>query len=344
MNKLKNDSIKYKLLSFDELAINIDRLSRLKFPEYSFNRVFTDILTKYLIYPKYSKEEIAKLNDKLIINLVKEIWNKSVLNCCGNELINTVPNQALKLSIQHLFSDIDKRTSSFINAELNFSPILQRINTNNCSNNLKFLSVINKIFNKNKKILLEDLKILREKYFLQFPIEKLVIVEGITEEILLPEYANKLGLNFNKNGIYIIGAGGKSKSPALYTKIKDRLNIPIILMFDKDATDICQNLENFLNKKDKCILLDKGEFEDILSKTHIKRSLNNEYEPATPLTLNELRNHNKMCINIEDFYRTRHLGEYKKSKVAKILSKNLKYETDITPEIKKIIYDIYSTC
>ena len=36
---------------------------------------------------------------------------------------------------------------------------------------------------------LEDLKILREKYFLQFPIEKLVIIEGITEEILLPEYA-----------------------------------------------------------------------------------------------------------------------------------------------------------
>ena len=44
-----------------------------------------------------------------------------------------------------------------------------------------------------------------------------------------------------------------------------------------------------------------------------------------------------MCENIELFYKSRHLGEYKKSKVAKILAENIKYDTDISDEIKNII-------
>ena len=43
------------------------------------------------------------------------------------------------------------------------------------------------------------------------------------------------------------------------------------------------------------------------------------------------------CENIEEFYRTRHLGEYKKSRVSKLIANNIAYKTDITEEIKEII-------
>ena len=69
----------------------------------------------------------------------------------------------------------------------------------------------------------------------------------------------------------------------------------------------------------------------------IKRALNAEYTPATPLQIQELRLKEKMCENIELFYKSRHLGEYKKSKVAKIIAENIKYSTDISEEIKNII-------
>jgi hypothetical protein len=47
-----------------------------------------------------------------------------------------------------------------------------------------------------------------------------------------------------------------------------------------------------------------------------------------------------MCENIQLFYRTRHLGEYKKSKVSKIIAKNIKYKTDITQEVRDILRQI----
>ena len=173
-----------------------------------------------------------------------------------------------------------------------------------------------------------------------FPIKKLIIVEGITEEILLPVFAEKLKHNFQNEGIYILGAGGKSKSPSLYMKLKDKVKIPIILLFDNDAKEICDILKNNLHDKDKIIIISNGEFEDILSLNLLKRALNNEYEPATPVVIDDLRIYNKMCENIEEFYKSRHLGEFKKAKLSKIIAENIKYETDITEEIKNIIFSI----
>ena len=122
--------------------------------------------------------------------------------------------------------------------------------------------------------------------------------------------------------------------------MKEKVKIPIILLFDSDAIEICNVLNKTLLNKDKIIIITQGEFEDILSLNLIKRTLNTEYEPASKLLIDDLRVVNKMCDNIELFYRTRHLGEFKKSKFSKIIAENIKYETDITEEIKNIIFSI----
>ncbi len=341
MNQLeKKSDIKYKLLTFDELIINLDRLSRFKIPEESFSRVFYSIIYKNLIYPKFSKVDIEKLDSKIIKNIVEEIWNKSVENIFEVKNINRSSNKALKISIEQTFKNINKRTKTYINAKLNFSDILKNLDYETVPINLKFLIKANNEFINEKEIDIEELRNLRTKYSLLFPIEKLIIVEGITEEILLPVFANKMKSDFNKKGIFILGAGGKSKSPTLYTKVKDKLKIPIIFLFDSDAKEICASLEKNISEKDKTILIKEGEFEDILSLNLIKRSLNDEYKPASPILKEELHLHNKMCDNIEYFYRTRHLGEFKKSKLSRIIAKNVKYNTDLTDEIKKIIHTI----
>lgn len=341
MNLLKNKlEIKYKLLSFDELVINLDRLSRFKLPEENFNRVFNSIIYKNLIFPKYSKIDIEELDPKIIGKIVEEIWNKSVANIFAVKNINTVSNQVLKISILETFKNINERTKTYINTKLNFSDILKNIDYETAPINLKFLIKADKEFSDKKKINIDDLTLLRNKYSLLFPIKKLIIVEGITEEILLPVFANKMKSDFNKEGIFILGAGGKSKSPTLYTKVKDKIKIPIIFLFDSDAKEICTFLQDNIEKKDKIILIESGEFEDIISLNLLKRALNDEYKPATPIIKEELHIYKKMCENIENFYRTRHLGEFKKSKLSKIIAKNIKYNTDITNEIREIILSI----
>ena len=196
---------------------------------------------------------------------------------------------------------------------------------------MKFLIKTHKLNNEEK--ILETSK----KHSLLFPVRKLIIVEGITEEILLPVFASKLKIDFNREGIYILGAGGKSKSPNLYFRLRDKLKIPVILLFDFDALEICSVLKQNIYPKDQIIVIEKGEFEDILSLSLIKRTLNKEYEIAVPIIKKDLYLYKKMCDNLELLYRTKQLGEFKKAKFAKFIAKNVNYNSDITNEIKNLI-------
>lgn len=333
------DNIKFKLLTIQELIINLDRISRFKLPELTYKRVFISILNRYLITPKYSKTEIEMLDYTYVSKIVKKIWNESVKLHFPNSKQNLSVNLALKLATNSTFKNIDKNIKILINTHLNFSPILENINYDTAPQNLKFLKKVSENFN-STKITYKDLEELRLKYSLLLPVKKLVIVEGITEEILLPIFANALGYNFDKNGIFLLGAGGKSKSPTLYYQLKNYLKIPINFLFDDDAIEIYDQLKNILEKKDNAIIIENGEFEDILSLNLIKRALNNEYLPATMLTIKELRCNQRMCKNLEYFYRTRHLGEFKKSKISKIIAKNVKYKTDVTEEIMLLIKNL----
>lgn len=323
--------LKYKLLSFDELTVNLDRLSRFKLPEESFTRVFHGIILKYLISPKYSKSEIELLKPKYISDIVKTIWNESVKASYSCKNIKHEKN-VLKELINTTFKNTDKRTQTYIDTKLDIKPVLLNLNYDECCFNLKFLI---KAYTSN-----ENYENLRKKFSLKLPIKKLLIVEGVTEEILLPVFAKKLNRDFDKEGIFILGAGGKSKSPTLYMKMKNKLKIPVIFLFDADAQEVYKVLKENILKKDFIIMINNGEFEDILSKNLIKRSLNNEYLPATPISIAELRKNKKMCLNIEEFYKSRKLGEFKKSKMSKIIAKNVKYNSDITSEIKNIVYNI----
>lgn len=328
---MRQNRIKYKYLTLDELIINIDRLSRFKLPEESYFRVFSSVLLKCLISPKYSKSEIENLDAKIISEITMEIWNNSVENLFGK---SESEFNILKAIAKSEFKNFDEKTKILLNTNLKIKYVLKKINYETAPLNLKFLIKTSMLSS------FENVISFSRKNKLMFPVNKLIIAEGITEEILLPVFAEKLNKSFYSNGIYILGAGGKSKSPALYMKLKDKVKIPIILLFDSDAKEICSVLKKQLAPKDKIIIIDKGEFEDVISPNLLKRSLNKEYEPIDPILIDELRVHKKMCENIEDFYRTRHLGEFKKSKLSKIIASNVKYDSDITDEIKNIISQI----
>ena len=336
MGLFRDKTFKYKMLTVDELVINLDRLSRFKLPEYSYFRVFSSIIQKNLIFPKYNKSELENLSPEINSYIVKEIWNKSVQNIWGKSNSFDSAYKAQKMLINQTYKNIDEKTSVFVKTVLRFSEILNSLSNNELPKNLKFLKKVSDTY-KDSNFSFKDLIQLRDEHALEFPISRLIIVEGITEEILLPVFANKLGVNFDEKGIFILGAGGKSKSPALYFELKDKIKIPISILFDDDAKDIVDVLNTNLLKKDKSVLIQKGEFEDILSVNLIKRSLNAEYEIAVPITKSELLLYPRMCQNLEEFYRTRHLGEFKKAKLSKILAENIKYDTDVTEDIKCLI-------
>lgn len=330
---LNGDKLKFKNLTKDELIISLDRLSRFKLPEISYKRVIFSIISKNLILPKYSKEELEKLSADYIVSIFQKIWNDSVYFIYGKNFKPTT-QKALQFLVKSTYKNLDEDTIKFINSKIIIEPILQELDFDKSPCNLKYLIKCNKA----KSI--DEINTIVQKYSLKFPIRKLLIVEGITEEILLPVFSKKLGFDFDAIGLFVLGAGGKSKSPSLYMELKDKLKIPVIFLFDKDAEEIAINLEKNILSKDKVIVINQGEFEDILSLNLIKRTLNNEYEPITKLTIDELKHSERMCDNIQEFYKIRHLGEFKKAKLSKLISENIKYSTDVSEDIKTLVMKI----
>jgi len=66
--------------------------------------------------------------------------------------------------------------------------------------------------------------------------KKVVLVEGMTEELALPIYLEKVGLDVLREGVDIIGVGGKGEL-AKWWRLFTAYNIPCYVCFDNDAKD-----------------------------------------------------------------------------------------------------------
>lgn len=64
----------------------------------------------------------------------------------------------------------------------------------------------------------------------------IVLVEGDTEVLALPEYLRQCGLNTDEEGIAIIGVGGKGNL-AKWRRLFDAFGIPTYIVFDNDGSD-----------------------------------------------------------------------------------------------------------
>ena len=198
--------------------------------------------------------------------------------------------------------------------------------------NLKRLAIIQNDFS--------NLKEKRNKYALRFPVEKVILCEGITEEILLPEFSRLAGFDFDREGIKLISAGGKNQVAKLYCELKDELKIPIFILLDADAVEISEVIKNILRSQDTIYLIKHGEFEDIFSLNLIKRTINNRYKNICECNIADFKKSEPMTRILSEFYRIHELGDFQKADFAKELAENLKYQTDLTDEILEIINKI----
>ena len=69
--------------------------------------------------------------------------------------------------------------------------------------------------------------------------------------------------DFDKNGIKLIGAGGKNQVAKLYCNLKNDLKIPIFILLDADAKTTAEQIKPILRESDKIYVIKHGEFEDI---------------------------------------------------------------------------------
>ena len=320
---------KIKPLTKEQIVISIDRLTRFKNTEVKYLRVFRDILVNNLISPKFKKSDLEKMNYNELRNWAEYIINYSLLNLGIKLEEDYLINQRL-YEYENSVYENEENVQSLLKNKINYKACLEFIDENS-PKNLRWLKSLGRV---------KDIRLERHNKSLRFPIEKVVIAEGATEETLLPEFAKRCGFDFDKEGIYVLSAGGKNQVVKLYYQLIESLKLPIFVLLDKDAKENLEEIKPRLRECDSIHLLQCGEFEDLLPLDLIKRTLNYELNNISIIE-NEMFNTEAPRVKIlEEVFKTRGMHEFKKVEFAQMVKRNIVSETDISPEIRDIIEEI----
>ncbi len=309
--------MKIKQLTTEQLIISIDRLTRFKEPEIKYLRVFKDVILNNLIEPKFKKSDLDEMDYEEIKNLAEKIINYSLPK--SNDF--TI-NQKL-YDYENSIFNITEKANRLLKNKINYKEIIKLL-PDNIPQNLKFL----KTLELNSK----------ERYC--FPVEKVLLCEGITEEILLPEFARICGYDFEQNGIYIISAGGKNQVVKYFYNYAECLKIPIFVLLDNDAQKNLQEIKPKLREFDKIHLVKSGEFEDLLPNSLLIKTLNYATQNISLAPIEGLENSTSKVEFLEDFFRHRGLHEFKKAEFAQTVKQNITGLDDVSSEIKEIIKEL----
>ncbi len=314
------ENFRAKPLTNEQILISIDRLTRFKPTEEKYLRVFKDIIISNLVYPKYKRQELDNMDYEQLTKLADYVFELSLGNAKSLDI-----NKKLEVYENSVFK-LDVNSKRLLDNNINYEEAIKLIDENSPIN-LRWLKSLASS---------DNLSEMRELHALRFPVKKLVICEGLTEEILLPEFAKLLGYDFDCNGVYVISAGGKNQVVKLFYKMADLLNIPVFVLLDSDALENSHEIESKLRPIDKIYLLKSGEFEDILPVDLVEKTLIYATENIS-LPAVECIEKGHTVEFLEDFFKHRGLHEFKKAEFAEMVKENLSPTAEVSEEIKSVI-------
>lgn len=316
--------LKIKPLSEQQIIISLDRLTRFKYTEDKYLRVFKEIIASNLISPKFKKKELDLLDYIELTMFAEEIINFSLRGLGIPARQHLVINQKL-LEYEKSVFNFDKNVEKLLKNKIDYESALNLFGED-LPCNLKWLKSLVKDENQIDN---------RETFGLKFPIGKVILVEGITEEILLPRFAKLCGCDFDKRGINLISAGGKNQVVRIFYQLADVLKLPIFVLLDSDAKSNFEEIKPKLRKGDKVYVLKNGEFEDVLPLNLIKRTLNEMLKNFSSISVEDLRKDMPMTKILHEILKEKGL-EFKKAEFAALVSENIT-EKDISSEVQEII-------
>ena len=293
--------MKYKIPDKNYIKISLDRLTRFKPVIERYERIVDDILHKFLISSADDKISNLALEEK--INLSSEIFNSAL-----NKKTDLSLNEIIKKDEEKIFY-LTETEKKYLNSKIDFEAALDLFETDELPLNLQRLKL--------QKNLSSDET--RKKYSTLYPVKKAVLTEGITEETLLIEFAKILGVDFKKEGIFVLGAGGKNQVARKYYKMIEEIKIPVFILLDNDADEICELIKPKLRKIDSLYKIKSGEFEDILPKNLIKNALNFHFSQNLLSNGDDFEESNHTVENLNNCYKNNGWGEFKKADFAKIV-------------------------
>lgn len=299
MNTIILNNIKFKPISEDKLLFYTEKLFKFKKPTLKIKKVFLDIINKYLISPKLNLDYYILNNIDETVNIVETVWNSSVYEIYKKdyEYSNVLVDD---LNSIFVLSDYEKK---MFGVKIILKPLLEKLKL--------------------------EIKIPTTK--------KLILTEGITEQLLLPRFAQVYGYDFSKNNVQLVQAGGKNQVAKYYLDYINYVKIPIVILLDNDAKQIYDILNPKIRKTDKMILLPNGEFEDLLLSSLIKKAINSNFKNVVQIELSDIDKNISKVEALEKLYRVKCLGDFQKGEFAKLVQKSISNKTHLSKSIVNLL-------
>lgn len=320
--------MKIKPLTKEQLIISIDRLMRFKEPEIKYLRVFKEIILSNLIEPKLKKSELDVMDYEELRDYAVSVINFSL----GGESSDLTINKKISDYENSVFN-ISDNAQVLLDNKINYSEISKIV----CHPALVAGSDTKLTSPLPSPKLGEGVKTAIPEKSEIYSIKKILLCEGITEEILLPCFAQIMGVNFKENGIHIVSAGGKNQVVKYFYRYAECLKIPIFVLLDNDAVENKEQIIPKLRPIDKIHLVKSGEFEDLLPKSLVIKTLNYLTENISTAPIEGLEEAESTVEFLEEFFRHRGLHEFKKADFAQAVRENISTPDDLSDEIKEII-------
>lgn len=329
--------MKFKKIEKEYFPTVLDRLFRLEPASNRYKRVFDDIINKFSI-----EKKLKNLTQDEEISLVKEIFNSSFENKEDFNELNNLLNLIILQIEKNTFSR-NELSENYLSVDLNLAKMIKETDFSNC--NTKNVKWLKKII-ENKELLADfnNLKILRKKEALLYPVEKIILCEGQTEFILLETLFKLFNFDLDKEGIFVMASGGKNQVARNYYKMRDYIKLPFFILLDKDAYQIKKLIQPKLRQNDKIYLIKNGEFEDLIPKEILVKTINDIHKNEFNCSTADFDDNLTMVNNLENIFKKYGLKEYKKADFAKelknFIEQNSTSDDFIESEIKQILEEL----
>ena len=316
--------MQYKKIPNEYFIIILDRLTRFEPAYIRYERVINDILSKY-----YNN------NHKNLSTEEKIYHCNEIINLSVNSDINDFYLNDILTELERKYFEFNELSYQYLSARFNLYGLIQEIQKiNELPINVAWLKEINK----NRK----DVYSLRNEKSLLFPIEKIILCEGQTEYTLLESVFKLFGFDFSKNGIKVIPAGGKNQVARKFYQMLEHVKMPFFILLDKDAEPIKELIEPKLRPIDRIYLLESGEFEDLIPRNILQKTINTVHSNELNCIWDDFNDNLSMVNNLEFIYRKYGFGEFKKAQFAQELceyvTENCTKEDFSNSEINKILH------
>ena len=173
------------------------------------------------------------------------------------------------------------------------------------------------------------------------PEKMILLVEGSTEEIVLPHLAKCMGIDFNELGIKTISVGGKNQILKHYSTWSEYSRLPVRVVLDSDAQEQADEIKDILRAEDKIFLLKDGEFEDCFSIEAVIDLCNQIIlMDQDPLNIEEFDLDARRTHDLNKIWRSRGLGDFDKVLFAEAIVDYIDSKSQVPRELQEIISEI----